>query len=659
MRKLAIAAICCAISAAASVPTVLKLDASKTGAPVQPTMYGLFFEDINYAADGGIYAEKIKNRSFEFPNALTGWIPFGKVSVAESGGPFERNPRYVTLTQEPHNSKHTGLQNEGFFGVSFKKGEEYRFSVYGRHGQSGPATIRVELVDPASKGESMVVASAKINVDKAGWSKYTANLVPGKSVSKGVLRVFLEKNPSGSVDLDHVSLFPVDTWNGHENGLRKDIATALADIKPGLLRFPGGCIVEGTEIPDRYQWKNTVGPVENRPLNINRWQFEFQHRFSPDYYQSYGLGFYEYFLFAEEIGAEPLPVLNVGMVCQYENPDPKVQVPVDSLDEYIQDAIDLIEFANGDTNTTWGGLRASMGHPEPFNLKFLAIGNEQWGSEYVERLEPFVKALRKAHPEIKIVGSSGPSADGKHFDYLWPEMRRLGADLVDEHYYQSAEWFRDNAARYDNYDRRGPKVFAGEYACHPSGRKFNHFDASLLEAAFMTGLERNADIVQMATYAPLLAHEEGWQWRPDMVWFNGDTVNLTASYFVQRMYARNKGTNVASLLADGKPLTGQDGLYASAVFDADTDAYIVKIVNINKEAAPFEIILDKLPKKAVLGSVECVAMGPTSDPDSNYYSADMLGESVIAAPAVEKRRARLSLTVAPRTFALYRIPVQK
>ena len=372
MRKLAIAAICCAISAAASVPTVLKLDASKTGAPVQPTMYGLFFEDINYAADGGIYAEKIKNRSFEFPNALTGWIPFGKVSVAESGGPFERNPRYVTLAQEPHRSKHTGLQNEGFFGVSFKKGEEYRFSVYGRHGQSGSATIRVELVDPASKGESMVVASAKINVDKAGWNKYTANLVPGKSVSKGVLRLFLEKNPAGSVDLDHVSLFPVDTWNGHENGLRKDIATALADIKPGLLRFPGGCIVEGTEIPDRYQWKNTVGPVENRPLNINRWQFEFQHRFSPDYYQSYGLGFYEYFLFAEEIGAEPLPVLNVGMVCQYENPDPKVQVPVDSLDEYIQDAIDLIEFANGDTNTTWGGLRASMGHPEPFNLKFLA-----------------------------------------------------------------------------------------------------------------------------------------------------------------------------------------------------------------------------------------------------------------------------------------------
>ncbi len=271
MRKLAIAAICCAISAAASVPTVLKLDASKTGAPVQPTMYGLFFEDINYAADGGIYAEKIKNRSFEFPNALTGWIPFGKVSVAESGGPFERNPRYVTLAQEPHRSKHTGLQNEGFFGVSFKKGEEYRFSVYGRHGQSGSATIRVELVDPASKRESMVVASAKINVDKAGWNKYTANLVPGKSVSKGVLRVFLEKNPAGSVDIDHVSLFPVDTWNGHENGLRKDIATALADIKPGLLRFPGGCIVEGTEIPDRYQWKNTVGPVENRTLNINRW----------------------------------------------------------------------------------------------------------------------------------------------------------------------------------------------------------------------------------------------------------------------------------------------------------------------------------------------------------------------------------------------------
>lgn len=659
MRKIAAAALCCAISAAASVPVELKLDASATGAPIQPTMYGLFFEDINYAADGGLYAEKVKNRSFEFPHALTGWVPFGKVSVSDTGGPFERNPRYVTLTQEAHHSKHTGLQNEGFFGVSFKKGEEYRFSVYARHGASGPSAIRVELADPASKGETMVVASAKIDVDKDGWNKYTVVLVPDRSVSDGRLRIFLEKHPAGSVDMDHVSLFPVDTWNGHENGLRKDIASALADIKPGLLRFPGGCIVEGTQIPDRYQWKNTVGPVENRPLNINRWQFEFPYRFSPDYYQSYGLGFYEYFLFAEEIGAEPLPVLNVGMVCQYENPDPSVQVPVDSLDEYIRDAIDLIEFANGDTSTEWGGLRASMGHPEPFNLKFLAIGNEQWGPEYVERLEPFVKALRKAHPEIMIVGSSGPSADGEQFDYLWPEMRRLGADLVDEHYYQSAEWFRDNASRYDSYDRRGPKVFAGEYACHPRGRKFNHFDASLLEAAFMTGLERNADIVHMATYAPLLAHEQGWQWRPDMVWFNGDTVNLTSSYFVQKMYARNKGTNTASLLCDGKPLAGRDGLYASAVYDAAESVYIVKIVNISNSGVPVELVLDRLPAKATLGEVECVAMGPTADPDYNYYSADMIGTSSMAAPQVARRRASLSFTVAPRTFALYRIPVRK
>lgn len=641
----------------ATVTANLTLDASAKSAPIQPTMYGLFFEDINYAADGGLYAEKVKNRSFEFPHGFTGWIPYGNVSIEQGDGPFDRNPHYARLLPPSHHSKQTGLDNEGFFGVSFKAGESYNLSFYARPVDGKYAELRVELVDPASKTDGMDVVAAKVKVDKPGWNKYEVTLTPNRSVTKGRLRIYLRHKDTAGVDIDHVSLFPAETFNGH--GLRKDIAQALADIKPGLLRFPGGCVVEGTEFPDRYQWKNTVGPVENRPLNINRWQFEFPYRLSADYYQSLGLGFYEYFQFAEEIGAAPLPVLNVGMVCQYENPDPSVQWPVDSLEEYIQDALDLIEFANGGTDTRWGALRAEMGHPAPFGLKYLAIGNEQWGPEYVERLEPFVKAIRKAHPEIVIVGSSGPSADGEQFDYLWPEMRRLGADLVDEHYYQSAEWFRDNASRYDNYDRKGPKVFAGEYACHPKGRKFNHYDASLLEAAFMTGLERNADVVHMATYAPLLAHEEGWQWRPDMIWFDGDTVRLTSSYFVQQLYSTNKGTSTASLLSDKKPLAGQNGLYASAVYDTDASAYIIKVVNINPDEADINLDIEKLPKKASLGEIKVLYTTPTADPDDNYYSADMLSHSTIAAPAVEKRTADVALKVPARSFAIFTIPVKK
>ena len=267
----------------------------------------------------------------------------------------------------------------------------------------------------------------------------------------------------------HITL-PADTWKGHENGLRKDLAQKLADIHPGLLRFPGGCIVEGTDLQTRYQWKNSVGPVENRPLNENRWHYTFRHRFFPDYYQSYGLGFFEYFRLAEEIGAEPLPVLSVGLACQYQNNDMGAHVPTDSLKPYIDDALDLIEFANGPVESEWGKLRADMGHPSPFNLKFIAIGNEQWGPEYPERLQHFVKAIRDKYPDIKIVGSSGPSASGDKFDYLWPEMKRLKADLVDEHYYQPEEFFLTQADRYDSYDRKGPKVFAGEYACHGKGK---------------------------------------------------------------------------------------------------------------------------------------------------------------------------------------------
>lgn len=585
----------------------MTVETKKTGAEIQPTMYGLFFEDINYAADGGLYAELIKNRSFEFPQHLMGWETYGNLEV-KNDGPFERNPHYVRLAHTGHNDKHTGLQNEGFFGVAVEKNGEYRFSVWARATED-ISKISIQLVNVSTNGESQAFVSKDLDIDSKEWKKYEVILKSTETQAKSKLRIFLRsENP---VDLEHVSLFPVDTWNGHENGLRKDLAQALNDINPGVFRFPGGCIVEGTDLDTRYNWKNSVGVVENRPLNENRWHYTFANRFFPDYFQSYGLGFYEYFLFSEEMGAEPLPVVSVGLACQFQNHTEEAHVAVDHLDSYIQDALDLIEFANGDVSTKWGKLRADMGHPAPFNLKFIGIGNEQWGEEYIVRLEPFMDAIRKAYPEMKIIGGSGPGSEGKDFDYLWPEMKRLNVDLVDEHFYRPESWFLEQGARYDNYDRNGPKVFAGEYACHGSGKKWNHYNAALLEAAFMTGLERNADIVHMATYAPLFAHVDGWQWRPDMIWFDNLRSVKTVSYYVQQLYAQNKGTNVLPLTMNGKPVTGADdqkGLFASAAWDEADKEIIVKIVNTSDESQPVKLNLNGLKKKETLNNGKLITL---------------------------------------------------
>ena len=628
------------------------IQTKKVGAEIQPTMYGLFFEDINYAADGGLYAELVKNRSFEFPQHLMGWKSFGKVTVKDDG-PFERNPHYVRLAYAGHPHKQTGLDNEGFFGIGVSRDAEYRFSVWARIPDGKEAgKIRVELVDTKSMGEQQAFATATLDIDSKEWKKYQVVLKSPVTNPKAVLRIFLASPQT--VDLEHISLFPVDTWKGHENGLRKDLAQALADLKPGIFRFPGGCIVEGTDLATRYNWKNSVGPVENRPLNENRWQSTFAHRFYPDYYQSYGLGFYEFFQLSEEIGAEPLPVLSCGLACQFQNPNADAHVPVGQLQDYIQDALDLIEFANGDATTTWGKLRADMGHPAPFNLKFIGIGNEQWGSEYPEHLEPFVKAIREAYPDIKIVGSSGPDSEGKQFDYLWPEMKRLKADLVDEHFYRPESWFLSQGARYDGYDRKGPKVFAGEYACHGKGKKWNHFHASLLEAAFMTGLERNADIVHMATYAPLFAHVEGWQWRPDLIWYDNLRSVRSVSYYVQQLYGLYKGTHVLPLTMDKRAVTGaegQDGLFASAVVDKDKNQYIVKVANTSDKAQSIQLTFDGMKKKAALTAGRCIKLAsPDLDKDNSLDapSAIVPQESALT---VEAQGARVEIE--PNTFAVY------
>lgn len=624
---------------------VMTVDASKPTAQIQPEMYGIFFEDINFGADGGLYAELVKNRSFEFPQPFVGWVPFGNVTVQDENPCFERNPHYVRVVNDGHLLR-AGLDNEGYRGIGVKQGEEYRFSVYARTPESKPMKLSVELVN----SDAQNLLKKGIEVSSREWQKLTVVLKSPFTDAHARLRIVLESK--GTVDMDHISLFPVKTWKGRENGLRADLAQALYDLNPGVFRFPGGCIIEGNSLETRYQWKNSVGPVENRPLNENRWNYTFKHKAFPDYFQTLGLGFFEYFQLSEDLGAEPLPVISCGLSCQYESNE---VVPMDELGPYIQDALDLIEFANGPVTSTWGKVRAEMGHPEPFNLKMIAVGNEQWDQIYVERLEAFTKAIRAKYPTIKVVGSSGPSASGDKFDYLWLEMKRLGVDLVDEHYYMKPDWFFGNASRYDNYDRKGPKVFAGEYASHDhSTKKDNNFLAALSEAAFMTGLERNADVVHLATYAPLFAHVDAWQWNPDLIWFDNLRMMRTPNYYVQQMYGMNSGTDVLSLKMDGKAVAGQDSLYATASLNTPTGEIILKLVNAGSKPADVRIDFNGLKKRQLAGGV-CTYLQNDSWRTVNTLEQEVLVPRV---RPVSAEGQSLGLELAPRSFGVYRLQIK-
>lgn len=638
-------------------------------------MYGIFFEDINYAADGGLYAELVKNRSFEFDNHLAGWKTFGKVEVRDDG-PFERCPHYIRLRNAGHPVMYTGVENEGFFGMGIKEGEQYRFSVWARTApyakKTGPAEsecIYFTLCDNDTMEESQIFFGETIKITGNEWKKYEAVFTAPRTIQDAALRIMLESWGENDeylenccVDLEHISLFPVDTYNGDSNGLRKDIAQTLAELKPGVLRFPGGCIVEGTTLEQRYQWKNSVGPVENRPTNMNRWNYTFNYRMFPDYYQSYGLGFYEFFRFAEEIGAEPLPVISCGMACQFQNdPEDHPDADLKELQPYIDDALDLIEFANGPVTSTWGKVRAEMGHPEPFGLKFLAVGNEQWGSGFVEHLKPFIAQIRARYPDIKLIGSAGPYLGGEWFEELWPAMRKLGCDLVDEHYYSSETFYERNADRYDDYPREGTKVFAGEYACHGTDdKKFNHFNAALVESAFMTGLERNADVVYMATYAPLLAHVKGWQWRPDLVWFDNLDVVKTSNYYVQQLYSLNSNGNAIPATMDGKPVAGKDEqsrLYATALRDGD--GIIVKMSNLSEFSQEVTLRFQ--------GAEEVEGLEVTSIHSDNPMAENTIGSPDAVIPVTtgidmensdENGTTVIRTRIGGRTFSVYKFKIK-
>jgi alpha-L-arabinofuranosidase len=573
----------------------ISVQADKPGAEIQPSMWGVFFEDINFAADGGIYAELIKNRSFEFELPMTGWQTLSKQNgagrmVANFYSPSGSSNRHFMRIYIDPSTGTFGFANEGFRGMGIRKDGQYNFSVSARLSENSDVKMTAELV--ASSGQ--IIGKTELSGFTGSWKKYKASFNASATEQKAQLRIIL--TGSGSLDIDMISLFPDDTWKGRQNGLRSDIVQMIADLKPGFIRFPGGCIVEGRNLTNRYQWKTTVGPVEDRKMIMNRWNVEIESRQAPDYFQSFGLGFYEFFLLAEDMGAEPLPILNCGMSCQFNAAE---VVPLVELDPYVQDALDLIEFANGDITSKWGGLRAQMGHPEKFNMKFIGVGNEQWDEQYIERYKIFEKVLKSKHPEIKIVSGSGPFSAGRYFDYGWKELKKLSPDLIDEHYYMSPDWFLKNATRYDNYDRKGIKVFAGEYAVHgkegTESESRNTWWSAICEAAFMTGLERNADVVNMASYAPLLAHVDAWQWRPDLIWFDNLTTIGTPNYYVQKFFSNYKGTAVVPVLSDGKTLTGQNGIYASSSIDRKSGELYIKIVNSTDMINPVAITLGSLP----------------------------------------------------------------
>ncbi|GLB48320.1 alpha-L-arabinofuranosidase C-terminal domain-containing protein [Neptunitalea lumnitzerae] len=567
------------------------LDFKDTGIDIQPTMYGIFFEDINFAADGGLYAEMIKNRSFEFTLPLMGWEQpnsdrhsFNKQSGYANIVTTKEGTNHNTARITVRDDKGYSLINEGFRGMGIKAGAKYDLSLMVANEDGGIKKIIFQLID--EKGT--VLGETSVSPQGADWKKYETVLTPSKTEAKAKLKITFEG--TGVVNVDMISLFPQDTWKGRKGGMRKDLVQKLYDLNPGFLRFPGGCIVEGRVLERRYQWKKTVGPAEDREILVNRWNTEFDHRPTPDYFQSFGIGFFEYFQLSEDLGAEPLPILSCGMACQFNTGE---LVPMDELDPYVQDAIDLIQFANGDTSTSWGKVRESMGHPEPFNLKYIGVGNEQWGPDYIERYKAFAKAIKDEYPDIIIVSGSGPFPDGEYFDYGWEELKKLDAEIVDEHYYNTPEWFKENATRYDAYDREGPKVFAGEYAAQSvaiaSPENRNNWECALSEAAFMTGLERNADVVYLTSYAPLFAHAEGWQWTPDLIWFNNLESYATPNYYVQQMYGNNPGTDLITITEKKEPITGQDGMFATAVVDKNTKEVIIKIVNTSEHAQETDI----------------------------------------------------------------------
>ncbi|MCA0232686.1 MAG: carbohydrate binding domain-containing protein [Bacteroidetes bacterium] len=580
-----------------------KKNKNAAGKKISPTLFGLFFEDINYAADGGLYAEQVQNRSFEYNPAeqrnwhhLSFWeyitpvFSYGNLSIETKEPVHPNNPHYAVLTinrvgvhafgprtdiPENKGTPGVGIKNSGFDYIVVKQGEKYNFSMFSRLLSTTPISVKISLQAPKGK----VLAETQLTVDTKDWRKYTATLTASESSDSTSLVVLA--TTEGQMALDVVSLFPEKTFKNRPNGLRTDLAQLLADMKPAFIRFPGGCLAHGDGVGNMYRWQNTIGPVEQRVEQRNLW----------GYHQTAGLGYFEYFQFCEDIGARPLPVLPAAVSCQNSGGTWRVggtgqqALPMEELDEYVQEVLDLIEWANGPATSVWGAKRAAAGHPEPFKLEYIGIGNEdKITPEFEERFKIITQAVKTKYPNITLIGTSGPFSEGEDFEKGWKISNDLSVPIVDEHYYKEPKWFLSNLNRYDSYDRTKAGVYLGEYASW--GNKLSN---AIAEAAYMIGLERNGDVVKMASYAPLLAKKDHTQWKTDMIFFDNKRVSLTPNYHVQKMFTANQGDVYFEdiISKDSKDTT----LAASCVRDSQTGDVILKMVNTGKIASALKVNL--------------------------------------------------------------------
>lgn len=585
----------CAVGALMAEPVTVSVDASAKGKAISRELVGIFFEDINYAADGGLYAELVQNRSFEYQaTEQPGWTPLTGWELVARGGaklkwevddsePLHPNNRQCAILKVAAVGEGAGISNAGFGGIAVEAGERYDVSLFAKHlfrgerwsktaneGEAGPLVVRLEAADGEILGEVNVGAPTR------EWTRLEGTITAKRA--EVAARLVVLATAAGGVALDEVSLFPQKTFRGRKNGLRADLAQVIANLKPKFVRFPGGCLVHGHALNNMYRWKETIGPVEQRRGQKNLW----------GYHQSVGLGYFEYFQFCEDIGAAPLPVVAAGVCCQnaaHRHGVGQRGLPLSEMGAYIQEVLDLIEYANGPVSSVWGAKRAEAGHPEPFGLKYLGVGNEdRITPEFRERFAMIAEAVKARHPEIVVIGTVGPFHEGEDFEAGWKIADELGLAMVDEHYYVAPEWLLANMRRYDAYDRKRAKVYLGEWAS-----RGNTWANALAEAAYLTGLERNADVVPLASYAPLLGKIGNTQWNPNLIYFSNTEVLPTVNYWVQQLFSLNAGDVWLEPVVSGGGAADavkweKRGLAVSVVRDSASGDVIVKIVNAGAEA---------------------------------------------------------------------------
>ena len=660
--------LCAALAAATMGLNAQKpVKAPAGGKAISNELIGIFFEDINNSADGGLYAELIQNGAFEFsPVERDGWGPgtawritrpghsTGYIQPRMDNPVHANNATYMRLHCERANQYYDytgwtgfGIQNDGFDGISVKAGEKYDFSAFMRNVKGDAKQVRVVLIEPV-KGwppkDPKLLAETTFDVKNSDWQKFEAVLTPNADCKQAALQILVLTK--GDMDIDVISLMPEDTYKGH--GLRKDLAQALADLHPKFMRFPGGCVVHGggDGFWNTYRWKTTIGPKETRRQLKNTW----------GYHQSVGLGYFEYFQFCEDLGMEPLPILPAGVSCQGANGGWGMKgqaqdvVPMSEMDEWVDECIDLIEWANGDPATNkWTKMRAEAGHPKPFNLKYLGIGNEERISpEFCERFKYIYERVTKAHPEIVIVGTAGPGSHADNGDYQngWKLAEELNMPILDEHYYEPNTYFL-NKRQYDSYPRdRKTKVYLGEYAA-----KDKKLIDALAEGLYLLHVERNGDVVAMTSYAPLFARKNGTQWNPDLIYYDNERPFLTCSYYVQQLFGQSSGNyyygDCVKFEGDAADaIQPMEGVHygQSVILNTKTRQLFVKLVNASADAKKANINLSRFGIKK-LATKTTLAGQPN---DENNFDAQPI------APKKEQIKAqkKFALDLAPYSMVM-------